>query len=82
MPNEIAGGGIDRCSAGRGHQLAQLLVGGLLAGMDPLQVRYQLGGDALAGLADHVARPDAGEQLLGLGSRQVLLRSARDQFQQ
>ena len=60
----------------------ELLVGGLLAGVDPLQVGDQLGGDPAAGLAGGVAGSDLGQQRLGLGGGQVLLRPAWDQLEQ
>jgi hypothetical protein len=68
--------------AGRLDELAQLLVGGLLAGVDPLEVGGELGGDAAAGLAGGVPRPDLGQQRLGLRGGQVLLRPARDELEQ
>ena len=68
--------------AGRGDQLAQLLVRGLLAGVDPFEVGDQLGGDPAPGLAGGVARSDLRQQCLGLGRGQVLLRPAGDQLQQ
>ena len=60
----------------------ELLVGGLLPGVDPLQVGDQLGGDPAAGLAGDVAGPDLRQQCLGLGGGQVLLRPAGDQLEQ
>ena len=60
----------------------ELLVRGLLARVDPLEVADQLGGDPAAGLAGDVAGPDLGQQRLGLGGGQVLLRPAGDQLQQ
>ena len=60
----------------------ELLVRGLLAGIDPLQVADQLGGDPAPGLARGVTGPDLGQQRLGLGRGQVLLRPARDQLEQ
>ncbi len=68
--------------AGRRDELLQLLVGGLLPGIDPLEVSDQLRGHALAGLADRVPRSDAGQQGLGLGGREVLLRATGQHFQQ
>jgi hypothetical protein len=53
--------------AGGFDQLGELLVRGLLPGVDPLQVRDQLRGDSAAGLADAVAGADLGQQGLGLG---------------
>ena len=50
--------------------------------VDPLQVGHELGRDTLAGLADLVARADPSQQCLGLGGGQVLLRTARQHFQQ
>jgi len=50
--------------------------------MDPFQVADQLGGDAASGLADRVTGTHLGEQRFGLSSGEVLLRAARDQFQQ
>lgn len=68
--------------AGRGHQLTQLLVGGLLPGMDAFEVTDELRGDPAAGLACGVTEPDLGQQRLGLGRGQILLRPTRDQLQQ
>jgi hypothetical protein len=48
----------------------------------PLEVGDQLRGNPAAGLADGVARPDLGQQGLGLRRGQVLLGTAGDQFQQ
>ena len=42
------------------HQSGQLLVGGLLALVDPLEVGDQLGRDAASGLAGEVAWADGG----------------------
>ena len=60
----------------------ELLVRGLLAGVDPLEVGHQLGRDPLAGLADRVARADPGQQGPGLGGGEVLLRATGQHFQQ
>jgi hypothetical protein len=59
---------VQQRGAGRLDELAQLLVGGLLARVDPLEVSDELGGDATAGLAGGVPRPDLGQQRLGLSS--------------
>lgn len=64
-------GGADAVKAGqgravRGEQLAQLLVRGLLAGLEPLEVAGQLGRDPPTGLASDVARAHRCEQLLTL----------------
>jgi hypothetical protein len=68
--------------AGRLDKLAEFFVGGLLAPVDPLQVTDQLGCDAAARLAGGISRPDGGEQGLGLGCGQVLLRAAGDELEQ
>ena len=60
---------VEQTGAGGFDQLGELLVGGLLPGIDPLQVSDQLGGDPAAGLADDVAGPDLGQQCLGLAPR-------------
>src|SRR6188472_2972628 len=52
--------------AGRGEPLSQLLVRGLLARIDPLEVADQLGRNAATDLAGDVPGPDGREQLLGL----------------
>jgi hypothetical protein len=52
----------------------QLLVGGLLALVDPLQVGDQLGGDPAAGLPVRIPWPDPGQQRPGPRRRQRLLR--------
>lgn len=80
-------GGPDPVQAGqgrarRGEQLSQLLVRGLLAGIDPLEVAHQLGRDPPTGLARHTAWAHDRKQLLGLRGGQVLLRPGRDQLQQ
>jgi hypothetical protein len=68
--------------AGRLEELTQLLVGGLLPRVDPLEVGDELGGDAPAGLAGGVPRPHLRQQHLRLRCRQVLLRAARDELKQ
>lgn len=52
--------------AGGLDQLAQLLVGGLLPCVDPLEISNELGSDATSRLAGGVARPDLREQRLRL----------------
>ena len=69
-----------RCRCG--DEFGELLVGGLLALVDPLEVGDQLRGDPTAGLAGGVAGSDLGQQCLGLAGGEVLLRPARDQLQQ
>ncbi len=64
------------------QQFGELLVGGFLAGIDPLEVTDQLGSHPASGLADGIAGTDLGEQRLGLSGGKVLLRPAGDQFQQ
>jgi hypothetical protein len=73
---------LHQAAPGRGDQLLELLVRGLAALIDPLQVADQLGGDPPPGLAGGVTRPDLGQQRLGLGRREVLLRTAGDQLQE
>ena len=68
--------------AGGLEQFVQFLVGGLLALVDAFQVADQLGGDPAAGLARGIAGTDPGQQGLGLGRGQVLLRTAGDELQQ
>ena len=63
------------------QQRGELLVRGLLAGIDPLEVHDQLHRDPLAGLADHVTRTHRREDLAGLRGGQVTLGAARNQFQ-
>ena len=80
-------GGVDAVQAqqrgaARRHEGPELLVGGLLARVDPLQVGHELGRDTLAGLADLIARADPSQQCFGLRGRQVLLRTAGQYFQQ
>ena len=61
---------------------AVILVGCLLALVDPLEVGDELGCDAAPGPAGGVAWTDLGQQGLGLSSGEVLLRSTRDQLEQ
>ena len=68
--------------AGLDDELLDLLVEGLGALIDLLQIADQFEGDAFAGLADQVAGPHPGEQDSGLGRRQVLLRAARNELEQ
>jgi hypothetical protein len=69
-------------AAGGRQQGIQFLVRGFLALAGPFQVADQLGGNRAAGLACGIAGADLGQQRLGLGRGQVLLRPAGDQFQQ
>src|ERR1700755_1352272 len=69
---------VEQPGAGLAYELGELLVGCLLAGIDPLEVTDQLGRDPSASLAGHVTWSDGGEQLLGLSCGQVLLRPTRD----
>lgn len=73
---------VQQGGAGGFDQLGQLFVRGLLSCVDPFEVCDQLGGDPASGLADHVTWPHRRQQRLGLGGRQVLLRTARDQLEQ
>ncbi len=73
---------VHQCGAGRLHEGGELLVGGLLALVDPLEVGDQLGRDPAAGLAGEVARADGGQEGFSLRGGQVLLRSAGDQLEQ
>jgi hypothetical protein len=73
---------VQQASAGRGDQRVELLVGGLLALVDPLEVNDQFCRDASTGLPCDVSRSDRREQCFGLGRGQALLRTTRDQFQQ
>src|SRR5215469_7941264 len=57
---------LSECAAGGGEQLAQFLVGRLLALVDPLQVTDQLCSDPAPRLAGRIPGPDRGEQLPGL----------------
>ena len=68
--------------AGGFDQRLELFVGGLLAGIDPLQVGDQLRGDPASGLAGNITGPDFGQERLSLGCGEVSLGSARDEFQQ
>lgn len=52
-------------------EFAQLLVGGPLPYVDPLEIGDELGGDATAGLAGGVPRSHLGQQRLGLRDRQI-----------
>ncbi len=74
-------GGADAVQVNQGgsgllDEYGQFLVGGLLSLVDPLELGDQFGGGASAGVAGDAKRSDGGEQLLGLGSGQVLLRPA------
>ena len=69
---------VQQRGAGRGDEVLELLVGGLLAGVDPLEVADSSAATRRAGLADRVARADLGQQCLGLGGGEVLLRPAGD----
>ena len=74
----MAHGGLVTCD-----ELAEPdLVGGLLADVDPLEIADQLGGHSAPGLAGGVAGTDLGEQGLGLGGGEVLLRPAGSQLQE
>ena len=55
---------VEQLAAGRADQLDQFLVGGLLAGVDPLEVADQFRSDLPAGLPGHIAWPDLGQQRL------------------
>jgi hypothetical protein len=48
--------------AGRLEQLVEFFVGGLLAGVDPLEIADQLRSDTTAGLARDIARADRSQQ--------------------
>jgi hypothetical protein len=50
--------------------------------VDPLEVADELRGHSASGLAGDVAWSDSCQQRFGLGGREVLLRTARDQLQQ
>ena len=71
---------VDQAGSGRGDEFGELLVGCLLAGIDPFEVADQFRGDAAPGLAGGVAGADLGEQRLGLGGGEVLLRPTWDQL--
>ena len=73
---------VHQAGAGGGEEFFELFVRGLLAGVDPLEVRDQLGRDPASGLAHDVPGPHGREQCLGLGSGQALLRTTRDHQQQ
>lgn len=49
-----------------------------IADIDPFEVADQLGSHPASGLPDDVTWADLGEQRLGLGGGEVLLRAARD----
>ena len=68
--------------AGGSDQSLELFVGLLGPLVDALEVSDQLSGYPSAGLASRVTRADRGQQRLGLGGGQALLRSARGQLQQ
>src|SRR2546423_9674716 len=59
--------------AAGGDQFLEFFVGLLGTLVDPLEVSNQLRGHPAPGLAGRVARPDGGQQRLGLGSGQALL---------
>ena len=73
---------VQQPGAGGGDQLAELFVGGLLPGIDPLQVADQLGCQSASGFAGHVTWSHTCEEGFGLGRGQVLLRPAGNQLQQ
>ncbi len=62
--------------------LVELFVGGLLAQAETLEVTDQLRGNPTPCFACRITSTDRGQQLLRLGSGQVLLRTAGNQFQQ
>jgi hypothetical protein len=68
--------------AGCPQQFLEFLVGVLAASVDPLEIADQFRGDPAAGLSGGVAGADLGEQGLGLGCGEVLLRAAWDQLEQ
>ena len=73
---------VHQAGAGGGEEFFELFVRGLLAGVDPLEVRDEFGSDPATGLAHDVAGTHPGQQSLGLRGGEVLLRPARDQLQQ
>jgi len=73
---------VEQRRAGGFDQLFEFGVRGLLAGIDPLQVSDEFRGDAAAGLAYRIARPDSGQQCLGLCRGQVPFRAAGDELEQ
>jgi hypothetical protein len=64
------------------RKFGELLVGGLLPLVDPLQVADQLRRHATAGLPGRITRSHPRRQCPGLPGRQVLLRTARDQLEE
>jgi hypothetical protein len=64
------------------EQRGQLGVRGLLALIDPLEIGDELRGHPPAGLARSVPGTHRGQQRLGLGCGQVLLRPTGDELQQ
>jgi hypothetical protein len=75
-------GQVEQSGAGRGDQLGEFLVRGLLPLIDPLQVTDQLRRDPTSGLAGGITRSHLRQQGPGLPGGQVLLRTARDELQQ
>jgi hypothetical protein len=73
---------VEQAGVGGPEQLGEFLVGGLLAGVDPLEVSDEFGGDAAPGLPDDVAGTHLGQQCLGLHRGQVSLRPAGNQLEQ
>ena len=68
--------------AGGGDKFLEFFVGLFGASVDSFEVGDQLRGDPAAGLADRVTRSDRGQQCLGLGDGQALLRATRNEFEQ
>jgi transposase len=73
---------LEQSAAGGGDQLGEFLLRDLDLLVDDDQFVDQLRRQPAAGLADHVTRPDAGEQGAGLLGGQVFLRAAGDEFEQ
>lgn len=67
-------------SPGGFDQLGELLVGGLLALVEPLQVDHELHRDSFVSRARHVPRSDSGEEFAGLSGQEVPLRTTWDEL--
>lgn len=71
---------VEQTGPGLVEQFVQLDIGGLNLAIDCGQLGDQLGGELPAGLADHLARPDGGQQCLGLHGGEELFDAAEKQF--